>query len=250
MQKIGLGNYCKVLQKHKGDLILTSPPYNIGSQSPAKTGTRNAIAKLYDAKSYRGIREYPDSMPENEYQESQIKFLRWAAKHLNENGVVVYNHKPRRKNNQLIHPMTWFMKVPQLTLIEEIIWDRGSTHNHSNRMMWQQTERLYIFRRTDSGYPLHNTDKLNYRSDIWRLNRAKINGHNAPFPLDLAINCIETWSNKGSTVLDPYTGSGTTAIAAYKTDRNFFGSEIIPEYYEQATKRLMDEQHLNFRLAG
>ena len=40
----------------------------------------------------------------------------------------------------------------QLQLMEEIIWDRGSTHNHANRLFWPQTERLYVFRKADGEY--------------------------------------------------------------------------------------------------
>jgi len=232
------GDYRDVLDGASADLILTSPPYNIGSESPAKIGTRSKKKGTYDPKSYRGIREYSDNLPEEEYQSQQADFLRWCAAHLKPGGTVVYNHKPRRKNMAMIHPMTWIDRVLELTLMEEVIWDRGSTHNNGNRLMHPVTERLYVLKLTGGDYALHNTRELDYRSDVWRVNRAPVNGHNAPFPEELARAVIKAWSRPGQTVMDPYSGSGTTAVAARDTGRDFIGSEILGTYYNQALKRI------------
>lgn len=77
------------------------------------------------------------------------------------------------------------------------------------------------------------------RSNIWRYGTAG-NGteHLAIFPEKLAHDHIVTWSNKGDVVFDPFTGSGTTGKMAMQTGRAFIGCEIVPEYYEMATKRI------------
>lgn len=69
------------------------------------------------------------------------------------------------------------------------------------------------------------------RNNIWRY-VTSFNGvkHPAPFPEALAIDHILTWSNEGDLVYDPFMGSGTTAVAAEKTQRKWIGSEISPEY--------------------
>ena len=58
----------------------------------------------------------------------------------------------------------------------------------------------------------------------------------------LARDHIISWSNEGDTVLDPFIGSGTTAIAAIREKRNFIGFELNKEYYDKACKRIMLEQ--------
>lgn len=63
-------------------------------------------------------------------------------------------------------------------------------------------------------------------------------GHPAVFPLQLAIDHILSWSNEGDTVLDPFMGSGNTAIAAIREKRNFIGFELNKEYYDKACKRI------------
>lgn len=57
-------------------------------------------------------------------------------------------------------------------------------------------------------------------------------------PLDLIREAVLTWSNAGGTVLDCYLGSGTTALAAHITGRNFIGCDINPDYVELAKKRI------------
>jgi len=71
------------------------------------------------------------------------------------------------------------------------------------------------------------------------------NGHPATFPLQLAKDHILSWSNEGDTVLDPFTGSGTTGVAAIELGRKFVGIEIAPEYFEMAKQRIENTKTQN-----
>ena len=62
--------------------------------------------------------------------------------------------------------------------------------------------------------------------------------HPTQKPVDLLIDLILDFTNPGDTILDPFLGSGTTAVAALKTGRNFIGIEIDPKYCEIAQKRV------------
>lgn len=66
--------------------------------------------------------------------------------------------------------------------------------------------------------------------------------HPAIFPEKLAIDQIISWSNEGDIVLDPFMGSGTTAVACHRTERHFVGCEINKDYYNAACKRIDCEQ--------
>jgi DNA modification methylase len=239
-QAIGLGDYRDVLVSTVADLIFTSPPYNIGSKGERKDGRRRNGE--FDPKSFGAIRGYFDAYSEEDYRNQQIEFLGWCAAHLKPNGTLVYNHKPIRRNKCLIHPAEWFLTVKhQLTLMEEIIWDRGSTHNHDKTMMWPHTESLYVFRKSNGVYRLENTSEIPFRSNVWRINRAKNLGHCAPFPLELAEAVIQTWSQRGDLVCDPYSGSGTTALACRQLRRRFEGAELVEEYHKLACRRLQED---------
>jgi site-specific DNA-methyltransferase (adenine-specific) len=87
------------------------------------------------------------------------------------------------------------------------------------------------------------------RGNVWLYHAGKnteytfagFDGHEAPFPLELASDHIASWSNPGDLVLDPFSGSGTTAKAAKTLGRQFIGLEVNPEYCRIAEQRIAQE---------
>jgi len=80
------------------------------------------------------------------------------------------------------------------------------------------------------------------RFNVWEVPPIKQDmGHPAPFPEDLARDHIASWSNPGDLVLDPFSGSGTTAKAAKALERNFIGLEVNPEYCAIAEQRIAQD---------
>ena len=67
-------------------------------------------------------------------------------------------------------------------------------------------------------------------------------GHPAVFPMKLAEEMVWSWSQEGDTVLDPFIGSGTTAVACIKEKRHFIGFELNKQYYDKACQRISAEQ--------
>lgn len=78
------------------------------------------------------------------------------------------------------------------------------------------------------------------RFNVWDMSPEKNNktGHPAVFPERIATDHILSWSNEGDVVLDPFIGSGTTAIAAMNTNRHYIGFDISQEYCDIAEKRI------------
>jgi DNA modification methylase len=76
---------------------------------------------------------------------------------------------------------------------------------------------------------------------IWNITGASTKQHPAPFPLELATRLVRMFSFSGDTVLDPFCGSGTTMVAAFRTGRNSIGIEIDPEYCRMAARYLKAE---------
>lgn len=77
---------------------------------------------------------------------------------------------------------------------------------------------------------------------VWTLptESAAANPHPAPFPVELPRRLIELYTYPGDLVVDPFTGSGTTGVAAIQTGRRFAGYEILPEYAAAADARISD----------
>jgi site-specific DNA-methyltransferase (adenine-specific) len=76
---------------------------------------------------------------------------------------------------------------------------------------------------------------------IWKITGASTKQHPAPFPLELATRLVRMFSFSGDAVLDPFCGSGTTMVAALRTDRNSIGVDIDLEYCRMAARYLKAE---------
>lgn len=81
---------------------------------------------------------------------------------------------------------------------------------------------------------------LEFTKSVWRFDaeRAKTVGHPAPFPVELPYRCIQLYTFEGDVVLDPFIGSGQTAIAAIKAHRRFVGYEVDREYARLSERRI------------
>ena len=85
---------------------------------------------------------------------------------------------------------------------------------------------------------------LEYNKSVWNLSAesARKVGHPAPFPVELPRRLIQLYTFAGEVVLDPFMGSGQTAIAALKTGRHYVGYEIDPGYVELAERRIRESR--------
>lgn len=108
------------------DLIITSPPYNLGNTH--HTGTKRHKA-------------YDDNLPEKEYQEWQIQVLNECWRVLKDMGSMIYNHKNRIKNGVQITPYEWLLKT-KFIIKQELVWFNRS-QNFDKIRFYPMTERVY-----------------------------------------------------------------------------------------------------------
>ena len=86
------------------------------------------------------------------------------------------------------------------------------------------------------------TEYENYPLMVLKFGLDKSKLHPTQKPVALIEYLIKTYTNEGETILDNCMGSGTTAVAAIRTKRNFIGFELQKEYFDIANKRIKDEQ--------
>jgi site-specific DNA-methyltransferase (adenine-specific) len=81
---------------------------------------------------------------------------------------------------------------------------------------------------------------MEWTKSVWMVNPESANkvGHPAPFPVELPYRLIQLYTYKGDVVLDPFMGSGSTAIAALKSGRKYIGYDVDPDYVELAEERV------------
>jgi site-specific DNA-methyltransferase (adenine-specific) len=106
------------------------------------------------------------------------------------------------------------------------------------------------------GYPSEATvcrdEFLEATVDVWEIppESATRAGHPAPFPVELPQRLIELYTYRGDLVVDPFVGSGTTAVAALRTGRHFLGYDTEPGYVEAALTRVEAERRNDTLLPG
>jgi len=214
----------KDIKDNSINTIVTSPPYNKKGLAKGRRSTSNSIWKKHNI----DYSDFNDNMKEEDYQEWQIKILNECYRVLKEDGSMFYNHKMRRYNNSIHSPELWLHKT-NFKLYQLIIWNRKNSPNMRNDHLIPNTELIYWLSKKKPKVFKKNIDK-EYRGEIWTISPKKQKNHPAPFPELIPELCIKLTTEENDIILDPFMGSGTTAKAAEKLNRNYLGFEITEEY--------------------
>jgi len=212
----------KDISKGGVDLVVTSPPYNLGNSHH----TGNKRHKAYD-----------DNLPEQEYQTWQIEVLNECYRVLSERGSLIYNHKNRIKNGVQITPYEWLLKT-DFIIKQELVWFNGS-QNFDKIRFYPMTERVYWLAKSPKTKLINviNHHDL-FGRDEWKA--VGTNGsHTRAFPEKMVTDFLLCFP-EATTILDPFMGSGTTGVACKNLNRNFIGIEKDPEYFKIAERRIND----------
>lgn len=221
------------------DVIIFSPPYNknglLNGKAPNRGKTNKWVARI-DYNDDKNV----DNMPEDEYQKWQIEILEECKRVLKSRGSIFYNHKNRILKGKIVSPYEWLLKT-SLNIRQEIVWDRGSTQNVNTCRYLPVTELIFWLTKSDS-VDFYRGKDVQYKKEVWSFPFKAYTEHPAPYPTDLpdaVLDCIP--SNEDGTpklVLDPFMGSGTTAVSAVKHGFDYIGFELFPQYIEMANKRI------------
>jgi len=139
----------------------------------------------------------------------------------------------------------------------EIIWNKASSASPStawgswlspaNPTLRDVHEYILVFskqtfsrKNPDRKSTISREEFLEFTKSVWNFpaEPASKIGHPAPFPVELPYRCIQLYTFEGEVVLDPFMGSGQTALASLKAGRHYIGYEINREYVKLAEKRI------------
>lgn len=237
LNKIHHGNCLDLLQKMPSeclDLIVTSPPYNLrnssGNGMKDGRGGKWANARLID-----GYETHDDCMPHEEYVAWQRDCLTAMMRVLADTGAIFYNHKWRVQNGVLQDRQDIVRDFPVRQII---IWHRDGGINFNPGYFLPTYEVLYLICKPN----FQLAPKANRVGDVWKIPQEYNNLHPAPFPIELAQRCI--LSTDAKIVLDPFIGSGSTAIAAEMCQRQWIGFDVSKDYCKLARERLEAHRHI------
>ena len=256
LNKIHLGDaleYLKSLPDGVVDLIVSSPPYNIG-------------------------KEYEKRSSLDDYLKEQKKILSECVRLLKPGGSIfwqvgAYSHSSSSTFVPLdlvIYPILLDLN---LFLQNRIIWAKNHGVHARKKfscrhetILWFSKGKSPLFNLDDIRVPQKYANKKHYSGknkgklscnpkgknpgDVWAFANVKHNNqeqtiHPCQFPEGLVARIVLACSNKGDVVLDPYMGAGTVAVVVQDLDRNFLGSEADKGYLDVANHRLSGEPDEN-----
>lgn len=267
--KLICGDTYKVLQKMYGpifDLIITSPPYNVG-------------------------KEYEVKQSIEKYLEIQEKVIEELVRLTTDEGSICWQVGNYIKNSEVFPLDIYYYNIFKkfgMKLRNRIIWHFGHGLHASKRfsgryetILWFTKSDEYLFNLDDVRVPAKYPGKLHYKGDrrgrpsgnplgknpsdvwnkinkdwddeVWEIPNVKSNHpektpHPCQYPVELVERCVIALTHENSWVLDPYAGVGSTIIASLINYRNCVGIEKEKEYLRIAKERIKKLQHGNLRL--
>ena len=235
-------------------LVVTSPPYFAGKQYEESLGVDGVPATYF------------------EYLQLLREVFAECKRVLEPGGRIAVNvaNLGRRPYRSLSADVTEILQELGLLLRGEVVWWKGKAAGGScawgtfqrpaNPVLRDVTERIVIAskgrfdralspsKRLDHGYPstatISRDEFMEATTDLWEIapeSATKV-GHPAPFPVELPTRLIELYTYEGDVVLDPFMGSGSTAIAALHTRRHYIGFDTDKGYVAAAEERITEER--------
>ena len=172
-------------------------------------------------------------MPHEKYVQWQRDCLEEMMRIIPENGAIFYNHKWRVQGGLLQDRQDIVEGFPVRQII---IWKRKGGLNFNPGYFLPTYEVIYLIAKPK----FQLSPKANSFGDVWEFTQEMKNGHPAAFPVNLIDRIVS--STNAKIILDPFMGSGTTAISAINFKRKYIGIDLSPEYCEMAEKRIKKYQ--------
>ena len=253
MNKIILGNcedVLKTIDEESINLICTSPPY-------------------YNARSYSVWPSYEDYIQflTNVFKEVFRVTIQGRMCVVNLSPVIEQRKSRAHESKRIPIPFHFFSLMENIgwKYIDDIVWEKpeGTTLNRNGPFFQHRkpvaykpnlvTETIFVFQKPsdfliDKVMRSYDGDILKQslvedgyeRSNVWLMQPETKSKHIAPYPRELSDKIIKYYSFVGDLVLDPFMGSGTTAVSCVDLKRKYLGIEIHQEYVELAEKRIRE----------
>ena len=210
------------------NLVVTSPPYNLLNSSG--NGMKNGNGgKWAGAALMQGYAGHADRMPHADYVDWQRECIRQMLRALTPDGAIFYNHKWRVQRGLLQDRADIMDGFPVRQII---IWQRAGGFNHNPGYFLPTYEVIYLIANPE----FRLAPKAGGIGDVWQIRQDRGNPHPASFPVELARRAIA--ATTAEVVLDPFIGSGTTAVAALREGRQYIGIDLSEEYCRMARQRV------------
>jgi site-specific DNA-methyltransferase (adenine-specific) len=221
------------------DLVITSPPYNVDIQ----------------------YNSHKDDVSYADYLEFSKKWMAQCFKWLKEDGRFCLNiplDKNKGGQQSVGADLTTIAKEVGFHYHSTIVWNEGNISRRTAWGSWKSASAPYVIAPVElivvlykdkwkkiSGSKISDIERnefMDWTNGLWTFNgeSKKRIGHPAPFPVELPRRCVKLFSYVDDVVLDPFSGSGTTLIAAVLNNRKGVGIDVDKKYCELSRKRILE----------
>jgi len=232
----------------------------LGSSESMKEIPDNSLHLMVTSPPYNVTKEYDENLSLKEYLQLLKNVFSETYRVLAYGGRACVNvaNLGRKPYIPLSDHISQIMIEIGYLMRGEIIWYKGagagismawgSWQSAANPVLRDTHEYILVF--SKGSFSRKKTEEkentitrehfMEWTKSVWIMNpeSAKKVGHPAPFPIELPSRLIQLYTYKGDVVLDPFMGSGSTAIAALKCGRKFVGYDIDPEYIKLCEERV------------
>ena len=232
----------KIIATKSCTLGITSPPYNMNLRVRNGKHCSRQIVKEISTK----YENYPDNLTMEQYYQLNVSVV---TEMLRICDLVFYNVQFLTGNKSALFRLIGHFNE---NIKEFIIWDKINAQPAiGSGVLNSRFEVLIVFSDKDNAITRQFKQAKFGRGELqnlWQIKRGKKihNSHGAVFPLELVNTIIESFSEQGDHILDPFMGTGTTGVACVNTNRNFIGIEKDDKYFEIAEKRIKEAENKLF----
>lgn len=218
----------RLMNGDKADFCFTSPPYN------AARGKGHASDRL------KGNGFYGDGYDDNKSSDEYIKFNKdiFVSLHAvaNANFTLCYNINYNKNSpSEYIDVVAEGKRI--IPLIETIVWEKQMAVSLQGDNLTRIFEFIFVFA---SGDFKINKSRTACLKNLWKISNVGANheSHKACFPVELVAEAVKNFCIDGGLIIEPFTGSGSTMVAAHQLGRKCYGMELDPKYCQVIVDRM------------
>ena len=236
INKIYCGNCIKGMKKFDEDcidMVVTSPPYNLGKDYGDRVN---------------------DSVAFDDYHTFAINIMRESYRIMKDGGRFCLEMGGSGRN----FPLTWCWQDAAFRAGFGLYSEITITHRKTNECAWGswlKADNVYTIPNFHMAYVFYKGNETKRgKTEItpkqfsewtrgrWTLNFARrVTKHPAEYPVELVLRFMKLFGHAGDLIMDPFMGSGTTAVAAKVLNRKYIGFELNPNFVAMAERRLLQE---------
>ena len=233
----------------------------LGSSENMKEIPDNSLHLMVTSPPYNVSKEYDEDLSLKEYLQLLMNVFTETHRVLVHGGRACVNvaNLGRKPYIPLSDYISHMMIEVGFKMRGEIIWSKGagagvsmawgSWQSASNPVLRDTHEYILVFskgtfdrKKGDRENTISKEQFIEWTKSVWTMNTesARKVKHPAPFPVELPFRLIQLYTFKGDMILDPFMGSGSTAIAALKSERKYVGYDVDSKYIKIAKKRIAE----------